>query len=122
MLQLNFDGKKSRDQNEHIHTVTSAVRQSFFDWNKDLKNLEVSEELVVFVKVIDKVNEKSPDNLVGGHLSIHPSIYPSIHPSLYQSINYFLCGAGRSNVEEHLKKLIDGVKSKCYLFSKFFIN
>ncbi|CAL8361442.1 unnamed protein product [Gadus morhua 'NCC'] len=66
MLQLNFDGKNSADQNKQIQTVTSAASKFFFEWNKDLVDLEVREELDVFVKTLDKVTEKSPDKLVGG--------------------------------------------------------
>ncbi|CAL8404632.1 unnamed protein product [Boreogadus saida] len=83
MLHLNFDGKCSTDQNEQIHTVTCAVSMFFFKWNEDLVNLEVSEELDVFVKILDKVNEKSPDELVEG-----------------------------GGNDELLKKLIDGVKKE----------
>ncbi|XP_059927534.1 cytosolic phospholipase A2 gamma-like isoform X2 [Gadus macrocephalus] len=84
MLQLNFDGKNSADQNEQIQTVTSAASKFFFEWNKDLVNLEVREELDVFVKTLDKVTEKSPDKLVGGG----------------------------SKVDELLKKFIDRVKQE----------
>ena len=88
MLQLNFDGKNSADQNKQIQTVTSAASKFFFEWNKDLVDLEVREELDVFVKTLDKVTEKSPDKLVGGNLSIHSSIYSSIHLSINQLINF----------------------------------
>ncbi|XP_056463091.1 cytosolic phospholipase A2 gamma-like [Gadus chalcogrammus] len=84
MLQLNFDGKNSAEQNEQIHRVTSAASKLFFEWNKDLVNLEVREELGVFVKTHDKVTEKSPDKLVGGG----------------------------SKVDELLKKFIDRVKKE----------
>ena len=87
-LQFNFDRKQSTDQNKQIYTITSDICQLFFDWNKDLKNpCFDSEEMVVFVKTLDKVNEKPADNLVGGNLSIHPSIYLAIHPSIHPSIN-----------------------------------
>ena len=89
MLQLNFDGKNSTDQNEQIHTVTSAASKLFFVWKTEDKPCpEVIEELDVFVKTHDKVTEKSPDKLVGGNLSIHSSIYSSIHLSINQLINF----------------------------------
>ena len=79
LVQFNLDMQKSTEQNDfaQIHTVTSAICQSFFDWNKDLAD---SEELVVFVKTLDKVNEKTVGGNLSIHLSIHPSLYLSIHP------------------------------------------
>ena len=81
--------ENSIDRTEQIHKITSAVCQSFFVWNQDLKQSSNSEELHVFVKTLEKVNEKP----VGGNLSIHPSINPFIHqsiyPSIHQSINLF---------------------------------
>ncbi|XP_030203923.1 cytosolic phospholipase A2 gamma isoform X2 [Gadus morhua] len=82
-LKLNFKGKNSIDQNKEIHTVTSALCHSFFDWHKDLKDSDF-EEVDVFVKTLHKVNEKLP-----------------AHP---------LKGASNAYNEELLKKLNDSVK------------
>ena len=114
-LKLNFKGKNSIDQNKEIHTVTSALCHSFFDWHKDLKDSDF-EEVDVFVKTLHKVNEKLPAHPLKGNLSIHQSIHLSINPSIPPPINSFfsVCVAGASNAynEELLKKLNDSVKSK----------
>ena len=114
-LKLNFTGKNSIDQNKEIHTVTSALCHSFFDWHKDLKDSDF-EEVDVFVKTLHKVNEKLPAHPLKGNLSIHQSIHLSINPSIPPPINSFfsVCVAGASNAynEELLKKLNDSVKSK----------
>ena len=95
--EVQFYARNSTDRTEQIQKITSDVCQSFFVWNKDLEtNSSVSDELAVFVKTLDKVNEKP----VGGNLSIHPSpsihlfIYPSIHQSINPSIHFLYrwCG------------------------------
>ncbi|KAG7268573.1 hypothetical protein CRUP_003182, partial [Coryphaenoides rupestris] len=81
-IAINFDLRISTDQNEQTHRLTAEVCQSFFDWYQDDKR---NEEVVVFVKVLEKVNEKPSSKLVEGASN-----------SYYE--------------EKHLKALIDIVK------------
>ena len=82
-IPLKSNLKTSQDQDEEIHSLTSTVCQSFYQWYRDDEN----EESVVFVKALDKVNEKPPNKPAEGNLSIYPSIYPSIHSSIHPSIH-----------------------------------
>jgi len=132
---INLDGQSSGEQKEQTHRLTSAVCHSFFELHKDLEKgmlwmvpadiyhkpsptncLFVTEELVVLVKTLEKVNEEPPNKPLEGNLSIHSSIHLSIRPSFHPSIHFPICGAGAligNDEEKHLKALIESVKSKC---------